>query len=111
MRRIALALALAFVVSLTLLPGAAWAWRGHAHVLLGRPGFQSACCVFIGPGQPFGHRQFFNNRFIGPSFAPSVIVTNPIVVVEPQPMWVPGSWWWNGLQWVWWPGHWVFLGQ
>jgi hypothetical protein len=23
------------------------------------------------------------------------------------PVWVPGSWWWNGYGWVWIPGYWV----
>ena len=113
MKRFALAFALALAVSLTLLAGAAGAsprHGGHVTVFVG-PGFQPTCCVFIGPRHSFGHHLFFNNGFIGPGFAPSVIVTNPVVVVEPQPVWVPDSWWWNGFQWVWWPGHWVFLGQ
>jgi hypothetical protein len=24
----------------------------------------------------------------------------------PGPTWVPGFWWWDGYQWVWYPGHW-----
>ena len=117
MKRLALAFALALAVSLTLLAGVAGAsprhggfHGGHVTVFVG-PGFQSACCVFIGPRHFFGHHHFFNNGFIDPRFGSSVIVGGPVVVVEPQPVWVPSSWWWNGFQWVWWPGHWAFFGQ
>ena len=102
MRRIALALSLALVVSLTLLPGAAWAWRNHVRVFVG-PGFQSACCVFIRPGPPFAIR----HGFIHPHFGPTFIVVNP----APQPVWVPSFWHWTGVQWVWLSGQWVFPGQ
>jgi len=36
--------------------------------------------------------------------------TPPPVIIVPTPpaTWVPGSWWWNGFQWVWTPGHWVW---
>ncbi len=105
MKRIGLALVLA--LTLTFLPGGAWASHRHHH---GHHGFHRGCCVFVGPvgpvspffPHPFGlHRHFF--------FPPS----STFIVVDPAPqqVWVPGSWWWNGFQWVWWPGHWVFLGQ
>jgi len=100
MKRLALAFVLALAVSLTLLAGAAGAHHGHH-------GFHGGCCVFIGPVSPFFphpfglHRHFF--------FPPSS--TFIVVDAAPQPVWVPGSWWWNGFQWVWWPDHWVFLGQ
>lgn len=102
MKRLALAFALALAVSLTLLAGAAGAHHRHHGIFVG-------CCVFIGPVSPFVHHHFIHHGFIDPGFAPSVIVTNQVVVVDPvpQPVWVPGSWWWNGFQWVWWPGHWA----
>ena len=105
MRRIGLALSLALIVSLSLTPGAAWAWRGHVRVFVG-PGFQSACCVFIGPRHPFGHRPFFFSQgfFLPPTS--SFIVVDP--VPQPALVWVPGFWWWDGFQWAWSPGHWAF---
>jgi hypothetical protein len=102
MRRIALALALLLLTSFTLLPGAAWAGGSHLRVFVGQ-GFQSACCVFIGPRHPFGHRHFFFSQgfFLPPPS--SFIVVDP----APQPVWIPGFWWWSGFQWVWVPGHWA----
>ena len=109
MKRLALAFALALAASLTLLAGVAGAHHRH-HGFHG--GFNAGCCVFIQPGPTFVHRPFVPHRhfFISNGFFPPG--SNFIVVAPaPQPVWVPGSWWWNGFQWVWWPGHWVFLGQ
>lgn len=110
MKRIALALVLSLAIALTVLPGAAWAHHRHHGVFAG-------CCVFIGQGHPLVHENFFfvNHGFVHPhrffihdGFIPlrdgsTVIVVDPV----PQPVWVPGFWWWSGFQWVWVPGHWA----
>ena len=99
MKRIGLTLALALVVGLGLLPGAAWAWSNRNSV--GVPAGHVS--VFV--GHPFVHHHFFHPGFVHHRFfAPSVIVTNSVVVVEP--VWVPGFWSWTGFQWVWVPGRW-----
>ncbi len=103
MRRIALAFALALAVSLVLLPGAAGAHHHHRH-----HGFVVGCCVFIAPVSPFIHHHFFHG-FIDPRFGPSL--GDRVVVVEPQPVWVPAFWQWTGFQWVWAPGHWIVPSQ
>ncbi len=46
MKRVSLALALALVIGLSLVPGTAWAGHRHHH---GHHGFAGRCCVFIGP--------------------------------------------------------------
>ena len=100
MKRIGLALVLSLVIGLTLLPGSAWG-RQHHGVFVG-------CCVFIGPLSPhFIHHGFIQEGFFAAPFGSTVIAVNP----APQPVWVPGSWWWNGFQWVWQPGYWFFPGQ
>ncbi len=103
MKRIALVLALVLVVGLTFMPGAAWAWRGQVHAFAS-PGFQSACCVFIGPRHPVGHRHFFFSQGFFPPPTSRFIAVDP--VPQPALVWVPGFWWWNGFQWLWWPGRW-----
>ncbi len=45
------------------------------------------------------HHAFADDRF-APAF-PGVDVT-PL----PQPVWVPGYWYWTGWQWAWVPGYW-----
>lgn len=120
MKRIGLALGIviAFTASLTLLPRAAWAWGGHgfhgghpsgfhaghggAFVGHGHHAFHGGCCVFIGHGHPFVTRGFSD-----PHSGSAVIGVNP----AHQPVWIPGFWWWNGVQWVWAPGHRAFPGQ
>ena len=95
MKRISLALAFSLIGVLTLLPVPTWA--SHRHRAF------AGCCVFISPGPSF----VFRHGFTHPHFGPTFIVVDP----APQPVWVPGSWQWTGVQWVWLPGQWVFPGQ
>ena len=104
MKRLVLAFALALAVSLTLLVGAAGAHHRHHTFFVG-------CCVFISPGDPFVHHHFIHHGFIDPRFGPSVIGSSPVVVIQRQPVWVPGFWRWTGWQWMWMPGHWFVHGQ
>lgn len=105
-----LGIVIAFAVSLTLLPGTAWAWGGHGfHSGHGGPfighghhALHGGRCVFIGPGHPFVAHGFGAHHN-----GSTVIAVHP----APQPVWVPGFWWWNGFQWVWAPGHWAVPGQ
>ncbi|MFQ5898538.1 MAG: hypothetical protein ACE5JN_09850 [Candidatus Methylomirabilia bacterium] len=133
MRRIGLALVLAFTFGLTVLSGAAWAWGPHAF----RSGVQmgvhaGGVKVFIGHGRhqkfrthrrhhrferhdhkfehhgrlrhhTFGHR-FHHHRFHPLHFRRHAIAVRPV----PRPVWVAGFWHWNGFRWLWVPGHWIW---
>ncbi len=116
MKRVGLAVALA--VSLSLVPGVASAGHRHHGV---HTGFHAGhATVFISPhpgfihGHPFAHQPFVVQRhFIHPGFIPPGFIdprfgSTFIVAPAPQPVWVPGVWWWDGFQWVWVAGHWVF---
>jgi hypothetical protein len=35
-------------------------------------------------------------------------VETPVIVVPPHAVWVAPAWFWNGFQWVFVPGHWVW---
>lgn len=104
MRRMALVLLL--VGGLVLVPGGAWAHH-RAHVVV------VPCCVFIAPGHAFVPRPFFpHHGFFRPRvFVEDGFIQAPFgssaVIVTPQPVWVPGFWWWDGFQWIWVPGHWA----
>jgi hypothetical protein len=102
---LARALALVLGLTLTLLPGAAWAW-GHA-------GFHSG--AFLSSGHPFGHSFFFHHRFVDhrfihPLLRTDVVAINPVTVVRPFPhaVWVSPQWQWTGFGWVVLPGRWAW---
>ena len=106
MKQIAIILVVILAATLILLPSATWAWGNRSFVAV-RSGHVS---VFISSGQPFVHQHFFSPHFVHHHFGSPVIITTPVIVVNPapQPVWVQGSWWWNGFQWVWIPGYWFF---
>lgn len=33
----------------------------------------------------------------------------PFGLAYPQAVWVPGTWYWNGIEWVWLEGHWASM--
>ena len=97
-------LVLSLLVAMTLLSGAAWAHDRHHRVFVG-------CCVFIAPVHTFFIRHgfihpqpFVHEGFVHLRNGATVVVVDP----APQPVWVPGFWWWEGFQWVWAPGHWAW---
>jgi hypothetical protein len=110
MKKIILAVGVGFL--LVLLAGPAWAggFRGGFH--------SGGARAVIGHGRPFfhnrffvGHRPFVGRRFVHPGIVvsrfPSRMIVSPgFSVVHPFPAQViiPGSWHWNGFQWVWMPG-------
>lgn len=101
MRRFALALSLAIATGVTLLPSPTEA-RHHSH-RQHRPQHRfvvspSPFFIAVTPSPVFIHQGFFHPHAVA-----------PVIVIPPQPAWVPGSWHWNGLRWVWVPGHWVGL--
>jgi len=99
MKGVGLVLALALVVSLMLLPGAA----GAADAVHN----PSKVAVRSRPTD-VGHERnpgFIHRRTNQPLGSPVIVV--PV----PRWLWVPGFWWWNGFDWVWVPGRWAFAGH
>ncbi len=108
MKRVGLALALAFVVGLMLRPGAAGAGDAFHNGL--KVGVRSGPTDVghernSGPHE-FNHHLGFIHRRTNQPFGSTVIV-----VPVPRWLWVPGFWWWNGFDWVWVPGRWTFAGH
>lgn len=116
MKRIGIGLALA--AALTVLPGPAWTGHAvhhgfHASVPSGHVG------IFISHGHPFvhhpfkahphflhhphfvQHRHLLRHGFHHPHFRSIFIGVHPV----PHAVWVPGFWHWDGVRWVWVPGH------
>jgi hypothetical protein len=110
MKKLILAVGMGFL--LVLLAGPTWAGGFHG-------GFHSGGArVFIGHGHPFFHDRFFvgHRPFIGrPFFHRGIVVSRfpTRVIVSPRfggvhpfqaRVMTPGSWHWNGFQWVWMSG-------
>jgi hypothetical protein len=92
-------LALSLVVSLSILPGTVWAGPDRRAT-----GVKEEKLILF-PAHPVCRRPYLCSGFARPF--PSAIVSEP-AVVQPTPVWVPGFWAWNGVDWVWVPDHWAW---
>jgi hypothetical protein len=98
MRR-GLAFALVLAGALTLMSRAADAWNSSV-VVVPRGG------TVVVVERPFVHHRPFVRPFVASPFVVFPFFA-PAPVIVPRPVFVPGFWSWNGLSWVWVPGHWA----
>ncbi len=95
-----LALALVLAAILVTLPSTAGAWGSRVAVVAPSHG-----SVFFVPRHHFVHRRFVVVQpFVATPFVTAPFAPPPVIAV--RPIWAPGFWSWNGVQWVWIAGHW-----
>jgi hypothetical protein len=95
-----LALALVLAAILVTPPSTAGAW-GSRVVVVAPP---HGSVFFVAPRHHFVHPRFFVQPFVATPFIVAPVVPSPFIAV--RPIWVPGFWSWNGVQWVWVADHW-----